>query len=69
MKYQTCDPPNSPDTNSLDYHGWGVIEKKTNKQPYNIKESLKAAIADIMDTMVVLPYEELPGLEISSVHN
>ena len=41
-------PPSSPDLNPLDYYVWGVVERETNKHAHNTKDSLKAAIGDIM---------------------
>lgn len=41
-------PPSSPDLNPLDYYVWGVVERETNKHAHNTKDSLKAAIGDVM---------------------
>ncbi|GFU79485.1 hypothetical protein TNCV_3062671, partial [Trichonephila clavipes] len=44
--------------------GASLRERSTNSLS---EESLKATIADVMDTMVVLTYEEFPAFETSSV--
>ena len=41
-------PPNSPDLNPMDYFIWGYVERTTNARPYNNKESLVAAIKEVM---------------------
>ena len=37
-------PPNSPDSNPLNYYIWGVVEWETHKIPSNTKKKLKVMI-------------------------
>lgn len=41
-----------PDLNHMEDYNWGVIEWETNKHTHDTKDSLKAAIEDIMETEI-----------------
>ena len=40
--------PNSPDLNPVDYYVRSVVEKEVNEHLHNTKDSLKAAIVQVM---------------------
>lgn len=44
-------PPISQDLNPRNYYVWGVVERETNMPAHNTKDSLKAAVRDIMASM------------------
>lgn len=54
------------DLNPLDYYAWNIIERVTNKHPHNAKESLLAAIVNVMSE--INKFTQAFGLDLCSSH-